>query len=220
MPRGRIEEVRIHPGRVVGPGSNVTARIAVRNSGTCAWSEATRLSYISGERMAVLEEMRLDVLASGSTLQLHLPMTAPQAHGTYTSVWQLQQPDGTVLGRDIVLTVEVQDLPTATPEVQPAVTATPVPLPLTLPQPELVAWHPITGTSTWEGTLLLQAEGGIGTASYYHEFLREETLLEGGLLTLTALRCQPLVADIWVLSGVDLLHVEKRIPYPVPEQCK
>ena len=210
----------MHPGNVVGPGSTITARIAVRNNSTCTWSEETRLRYISGEPIAVLEEMRLNALAPGGSLQIHLPMVAPQALGTYTSVWQLQQPDGSMLGRDIVLIVEVQDLPTATPEPQPEITATPPPLPLSLPRPELVAWQPITGTNTWQGTLLLQAEGGTGTVSYYHQFLREESQLGNDRLTLTAQRCQPLIADIWVLSGVELLHVEERIPYPAPELCK
>ena len=163
----------------------------------------------------------LNALLPDRTMQVHLPLQAPQALGTYTSVWQIRQPDERQLGNAIVLQIDVQDMPTATPFPLPttAVTETP-PTPLVLPVPELTTWQNIPDSSNWQGTLHLQATGGTGIYRYFNGDVREERLINGDTLTLVARRCEGLTLDIWVLSGVEVHHLRGEIPYPDQELCE
>ncbi|TFG73291.1 MAG: hypothetical protein E4H27_01055, partial [Anaerolineales bacterium] len=90
IPRGRVDQVKIEPGKVVGPGSSLIAIISLRNSGECAWQSGAQLQFISGTLMEALEVFPLDALLPDTTLQIHIPLLAPQAFGTYTSVWEVR----------------------------------------------------------------------------------------------------------------------------------
>ena len=98
----------------------------------------------------------LIALLPASTLQIHMPLLAPQAFGTYTSVWEIRQPDATRLGNPVKIAITVDDLPTATPLPLPDLsTLETTPVPLTLLTPALSTWQHVSGTFRWQGTILL-----------------------------------------------------------------
>ncbi len=220
IPRGRVDQVRIEPAKVVGPGSALIAILSIRNSGECAWQAGAQLRFVSGTLMEALDVFPLDALLPASTLQIHMPLLAPQAFGTYTSVWEIRQPDATRLGNPVKIEITVDDLPTATPLPLPDLSSLETtPVPLTLLPPALSTWQHVSGTFRWQGTILLQADGGQGSYRYYNGTVQEETLIEGGKLTLMALRCEPLRLDVWIISGVEVLHRQAKIPYPELDSC-
>jgi hypothetical protein len=178
------------------------------------------LHFISGTSMEAPEIIPLDAVLPGDTIQLHLSLFAPLAFGTYSSVWQVQQPDATTLGNPVKLEIAVQDLPTATPLPLPSVAvAETTSTPLVIATPMLIDWHNVIRSFLWQGTVLLQATGGTGTYRFYNGTVREETLIIDGQLTLTAQRCEPLMLDIWAISGVEVLHWDGKITYPEPGMC-
>ena len=73
--------------------------------------------------------------------------------------------------------------------------------------------------SVGRGQSCLQADGGQGSYRYYNGTVQEETLIEGGKLTLMAQRCEPLRLDVWIISGVEVLHRQAKIPYPELGSC-
>jgi len=219
-PRGRVDQVRIAPDEVVGPGSSIIAYISLRNTGDCAWQAGTQLQFLSGALMEAPKVFPLNALLPDATIQIHMPLHVPQAFGIYTSVWQVRQPDATLLGNAVKIEIIIEDLPTATPLPLPTVTTIEItPIPLTLTPPVLSTWHNVSGSFIWQGTVLLQATGGTGSYRYYNGAVREETLINDGKLALTAQRCDPLPLDIWVISGVEVLHWQAKIAYPEPGMC-
>jgi serine/threonine protein kinase len=219
-PRVLVDNVDIEPDEVVGPGSALMTYISLRNSGKCAWQEGTQLAFTSGTSFQVPENIPLDALLPGETIHLHVPMSAPQAFGAYTAVWQVRQTDGTQLGNDVSITFTVEDLPTATPLPLPTIAVSEtIPLPLVL-EPSLIAWKSVPDTAFWQGTVHLQAAGGTGNYSFYDSVVREEQLLPDGEISLTAQYCDPLSLDIWVLSGLEVLHWRGTLDYPEPGMCE
>lgn len=219
-PRGRVDQVKIEPDEIVGPGSSLIAYISLRNTGDCEWQTGTQFQFVSGALMEAPKVFPLNALLPDATSQIHMSFRAPQAFGTYTSVWQIRQPDATLLGNGVKIAIIVEDLPTATPLPLPTLpTIETAPIPLALTPPVLSTWQNVAGTFNWQGTILLQATGGKGSYRYYNGAVREEALIDGGKLTVTAQRCDPLPLDVWIISGAEVLHWQSKIAYPEPDMC-
>ena len=219
-PRGRVDKVEIEPNEVVGPGSSLIAYISMRNTGDCAWQVGTELQHESGELLEAPQVIPLKALLPDDTIQLHMPLNAPQAFGTYTSIWQVRQPDDTALGSQVKINIAVEDMPTATPLPLPAVVTSEItPSPLALAPPELTTWKNVEDRYLWQGTVLLQATGGTGSYRFYNGGVREENYIVEGEYTQTARRCDPLPLDIWIISGVESLHWQADLPYPEADMC-
>lgn len=88
----------------------------VRNSGTCAWGEGTKLVYISGEKFGAPASVAVSSTAPDAQVDISVSMTAPAAPGTYRSNWQLQDPSGKAYGGIFYVQIVVEGLtPTSTP---------------------------------------------------------------------------------------------------------
>jgi LysM repeat protein len=70
----------------------------MRNSGSCDWGEGYELVFVRGNLMDASSSVPLPSTRAGGTLDIAVDMTAPSESGTYTSVWQMQAPDGTLFG--------------------------------------------------------------------------------------------------------------------------
>ena len=197
------------------------AYISLRNTGNCAWQAGTQLQYESGALLQAPEAINLNALIPGDTLQIHMALSAPLEFGTYTSVWQVRQPDGVTLGNSVKIEIVVEDLPTATPKPFPtAAPAEATPLPLAAAPPVLEEWENIPDSLLWQGTVHFQATGGTGSYRFYQNAVREETTIDNGKITVSAQRCAPLSLDIWVVSGIEVDHWQGNLPYPEPEACE
>jgi len=108
-------------------GFGFPARWELRNSGTCPWSEDFTWQYVEGEEFEY-EDGPIplgDMVPAGESIELTADFTAPNAAGTYESVWQLFDGD-TAFGDPITFEFRAFPLPTNTPQATntPAATAT------------------------------------------------------------------------------------------------
>ena len=218
--RLRLEQVRFEPDDVAPPGTTIIAYITLRNSGECAWPSELRLSFVSGEQMGAPDALPIKALPAGERAQVVLPLQAPLDFGQYASTWQVRQVDGQAIGSPIVLTVEVSDLPTPTPQPKSTATREPTRVPLALEAPALLEWRQDAASGLWYGTVAFQATGGLGNYRYYHGEIRDDTLMPDGKLSFQWRRCVALPLRIWVISGDDVVDWAGAIDYPAPEDCK
>ena len=173
--------------------------------------------------MAAPSTLQLASVAVDEQVQVLLPLLAPAEAGTYISVWEVQLPDGRSISSQIQLEIVVQeDLPTATatPTLQPEVTATPTTVtPLTVLEPELQDWQIDEEQSIWIGTVRFSAEGGLGDYRLYRGTIQPETELLTRELTFQQQKCQAFPLKIIATSGSETAVWEGEIPYPAPETC-
>ena len=124
-----VADITIPDNTEMAPGTKFVKTWRVRNSGTCAWEEGTQLVFSSNERLNGPSAVNVPPVAPGSSTDISVELTAPDAPGTYRSTWQLQSPDGVRFGAQIYVQIVVPEPATATP------TATLTPTPTATPEP-------------------------------------------------------------------------------------
>jgi uncharacterized protein with NAD-binding domain and iron-sulfur cluster len=96
------------PDDVIPAGKLFNAHWVVQNDGTESWDSANMdYLYTSGQKMHVGSKVRdLDAsIASGETLEIIVQMKAPQAPGSYTTVWELHSEQERFCPMTITITV-------------------------------------------------------------------------------------------------------------------
>ena len=219
--RVRQERVHIDPAAVVPPGTALTARIAVRNSGNCPWPDATGLVRTGGTALGAPDVLTATALAPGASIQWVLALLAPEDIGVYTSTWEMRAADGTRFGSRILVGIEVADVtpapPTPTIEVDLGLTT---PEPLTLEEVSILTWEDDRNRGTWSGTARILATGGSGQYYFFLERILPDNELVDGVFTFEARICEPVALDLVILSGADQLDWQGEIAYPAPETCQ
>jgi polar amino acid transport system substrate-binding protein len=107
----------------VGPGQKFTKVWRVKNTGTCTWDSNYELVFSSGARMGGQPAPIQGQVAPGQEYDVAVDFVAPQGGGTYQSIWQMTNAQGTGLGERLKVSVVVTPGPTVTP----APTNTPTP---------------------------------------------------------------------------------------------
>jgi hypothetical protein len=103
-----VADVTIPPGTAFPPGARMDKVWQVRNSGSCAWGGGYELFPLEGELLNAPESVPVPPTAVGELVDLAVTLWAPQAAGTYDSVWQLRSPDGAPFGPRLALTIQVR----------------------------------------------------------------------------------------------------------------
>ncbi len=104
------------------------AEWALRNNGECPWPAGSQWVYVEGETFAYDGEPPVlieTVVNTSEEIILTAPFTAPAVAGTYKSVWQLQNPDGEIIGAPLKFEFRVFPPATATPAATNTPTAVP-----------------------------------------------------------------------------------------------
>jgi hypothetical protein len=71
----------------------------LKNVGTCTWTTAYKLAFVSGAQMGGPAELSLPVsVAPNATIDLSLTLTAPSLAGSYRGYWQLKNAAGVSFG--------------------------------------------------------------------------------------------------------------------------
>lgn len=124
-----VSDVTYPDNTVVAPGLAFEKTWAVKNTGTCAWTESYSVTYISGDQMNGSSEYVGQAVASQAQVNVSVSLAAPLKPGTYSGYWRLANSKGAQFGQvlSVVIivssgTVTVTVTPTAT-----AATATPTP---------------------------------------------------------------------------------------------
>jgi len=94
-----IADVTIPDGSVFTPGATFKKTWRLKNVGTCTWTTAYNLVYISGEKMGSTTAVALPSnVAPGQTVDVSVDMTAPATAAKYRGNWQLKNAAGVLFG--------------------------------------------------------------------------------------------------------------------------
>jgi len=105
------------------PGQQFTKVWKVKNTGTCTWDSNYGLVFASGATMGGQPAPLQGQVDPGQEYDVAVKFVAPQKGGTYQSIWQMENAQGTAFGERLKVSVVVTPGPTVTP----APTQTPAP---------------------------------------------------------------------------------------------
>ncbi len=108
-----------------GAGFNKTWR--VRNSGKCAWDGSYKLVFVSGNKLGGPDSVPVASTAAGGSVDVTVPMKAPNQYGSFSGVWQIANAKGEPFGQSLSVVIVVPSPVTPTPTPAPAPTAPPQP---------------------------------------------------------------------------------------------
>jgi len=121
-----VSDVTIEDGTVLPAEQAFTKIWKLRNEGSTAWPEGTRLTFVGGDKLANSESVPVTAIGAGAEIDVVVDMVTPSKAGRYVSYWRLVQPDGVRFGQrlwtDIVVVPPEKEQPKETQSV-----ATPVP---------------------------------------------------------------------------------------------
>jgi ABC-type amino acid transport substrate-binding protein len=108
-------------------GQNFTKTWRVRNSGNCSWTADFALTYVRGNVAAARmggEPVPVGrIVLPGQTIDISVPLTAPQAPGVYQGFWQMTNAEGARFGQTVWVGIRVPAPPTPTPPPPPPTAA-------------------------------------------------------------------------------------------------
>lgn len=96
------------PDTTMEPGEEFTKEWQVANTGTCDWTLAYRLVYVSGTDMDSNPTRPNNRIEPGRWTKLHMTLTAPTREGTYSSYFRLSDGSGTTFGATLGVTIQVE----------------------------------------------------------------------------------------------------------------
>jgi uncharacterized repeat protein (TIGR01451 family) len=132
-----VADVTVPDGTIFPPNTAFTKTWRLKNIGTCTWTTAYKLIFVSGSQMGATSPVPFTTsVPPNATVDLSANMVSPGATGTYQGNWMLQNGSGVNFGIGIsstgVFWVKIQVSPlggTATPTPLPTNTPTPGPSP-------------------------------------------------------------------------------------------
>lgn len=94
-----ITDVTVKDGTQMSKGEDFTKTWRIKNTGTCSWDDDYTVVYSSGTNLASKSSYDLpEVVDSGETVDISIPMEAPDENGTYTSNWVIRADNGATFG--------------------------------------------------------------------------------------------------------------------------
>ncbi len=124
-----VRDATIEDGTELAPGEPFTKTWEIRNIGTCAWSRAYSMKFVSGDPMDGFDDTIGRAVKPGDTAKISVSLTAPDEAGSYTGYWMLADKSGNPFGEQVLVQIVVSDeaaSSTPTPTSVPA-SATPLP---------------------------------------------------------------------------------------------
>ncbi len=94
-----IADVTVPDGTLFAPGATFRKTWRLKNIGTCTWTTAYALVFVSGEQMGGPTSAAFPIsVAPGQTVDLSINLTAPSVGGTYRGYWMLRNAAGQTFG--------------------------------------------------------------------------------------------------------------------------
>ncbi len=97
----------IEDGTELAPGQVFTKTWELKNIGTCKWSKAYSMTFVSGDDMDGIGTEISRAIDSGETARISVDLTAPGAPGTYRGYWVLADKGGNVFGETVYVKIVV-----------------------------------------------------------------------------------------------------------------
>jgi len=94
-----ISDVSVPDGAAFAPGTAFIKTWRLQNVGSCTWTTAYRLAFISGDGMGAPAAVSMPVVVPpGEMVDVSVNLTAPAAPGHYRGLWKLRNAAGTAFG--------------------------------------------------------------------------------------------------------------------------
>ena len=94
-----ISDVSAPDGTTFTPNTSFTKTWRLQNVGTCTWTTAYSLIFVSGDRMSAPASVLLpQTVVPGQTVDVGVNLTSPPTSGEYRGYWELADPSGAVFG--------------------------------------------------------------------------------------------------------------------------
>lgn len=93
-----VADVTIPDGTAFQPGATFNKTWRLKNVGTCTWTTAYNLVFVSGDQLGAPTSVALPTVAPGQTVDLTVAMQAPASAGTYRGYWQLRNASTKLFG--------------------------------------------------------------------------------------------------------------------------
>ncbi|RME08772.1 MAG: hypothetical protein D6803_00390 [Anaerolineae bacterium] len=92
-------DVTVPDGTEMQPGEVFVKTWRLKNAGSCTWTTAYALVFVSGESMGALSSIPLSTtVAPGETIDVSVSLTAPLEPGTYRGYFKLRNANGVLFG--------------------------------------------------------------------------------------------------------------------------
>src|SRR5690349_5410274 len=79
----------------------------MRNEGNTAYPENTRVQFIGGDKISLIESFPVPQVPAGKEFDITVNVVAPLKLGRYVSYWRLVTSDGTRFGQRMWVDIEV-----------------------------------------------------------------------------------------------------------------
>ena len=93
-----VADVTVPDGTQYTSGTAFTKTWRLKNIGTCAWTTSDTMIFDTGAQMGGPASVKLTATAVGSTVDVSVPLTAPNGAGHYIGYWKFKSSSGTVFG--------------------------------------------------------------------------------------------------------------------------
>lgn len=110
-----ISDVTIPDNTVVTPGQSMTKTWKVQNSGTCAWTTAYKITFVTGNAMGGTATALGQAVSPGQSVDISVAMVAPTASGDSAGTWRLANDKSVAFGTPLTIVVKVSGGTTGTP---------------------------------------------------------------------------------------------------------
>ncbi|MCB8982345.1 MAG: hypothetical protein H6659_00810 [Ardenticatenaceae bacterium] len=120
-----VQDLNIPDDTAFPPGAEFVKRWELRNNGTCIWTTDYSVVFVGGDLMGAQEVITLTkAVVPDQTVEIAVPMVAPETPGTYRGNWQIADANGDPFGIDgfvedafwLQIVVAQDAPPLATPE--------------------------------------------------------------------------------------------------------
>lgn len=94
-----VQDVTIPDGEIVAPGATFSKTWRLKNSGTCAWDDSYALVFVDGDLTGAPKAFPLsEKVDPGASVDLSIPIIAPQEPGDHHADWLLRDGGGEKFG--------------------------------------------------------------------------------------------------------------------------
>lgn len=102
-----VEDVTVPDGTEFEPGEEFVKTWRFRNNGCLDWPSGTQMIFWGEDQMGGPDAVDVPVTSFNQTVDVSVPMVAPEEPGTYTSYWQIRAPNGDSIGPYVYVQIEV-----------------------------------------------------------------------------------------------------------------
>ena len=108
-----LADVTIPDNTVMAPGQTFTKTWSIKNVGTCDWTTAYKVVFLSGTAMGGVSTA-IPAITKTHADNITVTLVAPLTKGTYKGEWILQNPSGQTFGTSFTVVINVNTSLTAT----------------------------------------------------------------------------------------------------------